>query len=55
MLKLLGYEVEFTSIGAGTLECYREAIDKGEPFDTVTLDLTLPGMMRGLWTSHLHH
>ncbi len=43
MLKRLGYEVYVSQDGAAALEAYRQAVQKGSPFDAVILDLTVPG------------
>lgn len=47
MLTHLGYEVEFAGDGAKTIEMYKKAKEKGQPFDAVILDLTVPGGMGG--------
>ncbi|MCF6187359.1 MAG: PAS domain S-box protein [Desulfobulbaceae bacterium] len=47
MLALLGYEVVESSDGEEALKKYREAQQSGTPFDTVILDLTVPGRMGG--------
>ena len=47
MLQLFGYEVEITKDGAEALARYREAMVRGERFDAVILDLTVPGGMGG--------
>ena len=43
----LGYEVEFAEDGDRAVELYRRAMEAGEPFDVVVLDLTIPGGMGG--------
>ena len=47
MLKLLGYEAEFSRDGNETLELYRKARKASRPFDLVIMDLTIPGGMGG--------
>ncbi len=47
MLKLAGYEVEVTCDGAEALHKYAQAKESGQPFDTVIMDLTIPGGMGG--------
>ena len=47
MLEYLGYNVEFASDGAEAIELYKKAKDRGEPFDMVIMDLTVPGGMGG--------
>ncbi|HON78887.1 MAG TPA: ATP-binding protein [Spirochaetota bacterium] len=47
MLKLLGYDVEIASSGEEAVEMYRKACERGEPFDCVIMDLTIPGGMDG--------
>jgi CheY-like chemotaxis protein len=47
MLQRLGYEVETVADGAQAVQTYREALEKGRPFDAVILDLTIPGGMGG--------
>ncbi len=47
MLILLGYEVVESKDGEEALEKYREALQSSTPFDTVILDLTVPGRMGG--------
>ena len=42
-----GYEVELTEDGAGTIKRYTKAMELGNPFDVVILDLTVPGGMGG--------
>lgn len=38
-----GYRVETVANGTLALDCYRQAIKAGTPFDLVILDLTIPG------------
>jgi len=47
MLKVVGYEVEVTSEGAEAIEAYRRAMESGQPFDAVIMDLTIPGGIGG--------
>jgi two-component system cell cycle sensor histidine kinase/response regulator CckA len=47
MLKLAGHEVEVTRDGAEALYKYAQAKESGQPFDTVIMDLTIPGGMGG--------
>jgi len=47
MLEHLNYDVELTRDGAEAIESYRKAMDSGEPFDAVILDLTVPDGMGG--------
>ncbi len=47
MLVSLGYEAELCQDGAQAVEAYRRAFTKGNPFDAVIVDLTIPGGMGG--------
>jgi two-component system cell cycle sensor histidine kinase/response regulator CckA len=47
MLMFLGYSYECTRDGKQALKIYREALEKGEKFDVVMLDLTVKGKMGG--------
>jgi PAS domain S-box-containing protein len=47
MLGNIGYEVSVASDGKKAFEIYRQAQHSGKPFDTVILDLTVPGGMGG--------
>ncbi|MHC4536410.1 MAG: 7TM diverse intracellular signaling domain-containing protein, partial [Planctomycetota bacterium] len=47
MLNRLGYEAEVARHGEEAIHIYRRAIESGEPFDAVILDLTVPGGMGG--------
>ncbi len=47
MLSRLGYLVEFAGNGEEALVKYKAAKNKGDPFDAVILDLTVPGGMGG--------
>jgi signal transduction histidine kinase/ligand-binding sensor domain-containing protein/CheY-like chemotaxis protein len=50
MLEGMGYTVLCTHDGESALERYAEAIDRGNPFDAVILDLTVRGGMGGAET-----
>lgn len=47
MLNRMGYEVVSTADGTETIDTFRQAINRGDPFDLVILDLTIPGGMGG--------
>ncbi len=47
MLKALGYEVETAGDGNEAISLYRRAMEAGNPFDAVLMDLTVPGGMGG--------
>ncbi len=47
MLELLGYETEFAADGSEVLEKYKAAMDSGDPFKLVIMDLTIPSGMGG--------
>jgi CheY-like chemotaxis protein len=47
MLERLGCEVVHADHGARALVLYEEALDDGNPFDAVLMDLTVPGGMGG--------
>jgi CheY-like chemotaxis protein len=47
MLHHFGYAVTESTHGEEALALYRSALDGGEPFDLVILDLTVPGKMGG--------
>ena len=47
ILMHLGYQPVLSEKGEDALEQYREALDGGEPFDAVIMDLTVPGGMGG--------
>jgi PAS domain S-box-containing protein len=47
MLGKMGYEVSVAHDGNQAIEMYRQAQKSGEPFDTVIMDLTIPGGMGG--------
>ena len=46
-LSVLGYESELAKDGAQAIELYKKAMDSGQPFDAVILDLTVKGGMGG--------
>lgn len=47
MLTHIGYEVESARDGKELLRIYKKAIEEGKPFDSVIMDLTVPGGMGG--------
>jgi CheY-like chemotaxis protein len=47
LLDYLGYEVEFAVDGEETIDLYVKAMEAGDPFDCVIMDLTIPGGMGG--------
>jgi CheY-like chemotaxis protein len=47
MLLRIGYTDEVARDGNEAIELYRHAMDSGDPFDAVILDLTVPGAMGG--------
>ena len=47
MLSKIGYEVSAANDGNQAIEMYRQAQRSGKPFDTVIMDLTIPGGMGG--------
>ncbi|NOZ13995.1 MAG: PAS domain S-box protein [Acidobacteria bacterium] len=47
MLSFLGHRVMETLDGKQAIEQFRKAMDEGEPFDLVILDLTVPGGLSG--------
>jgi CheY-like chemotaxis protein len=47
LLGRLGFEYTVVSEGQSAVDAYRSAQSKGEPFDAVILDLTVPGGMGG--------
>ncbi len=50
MLEEHGHSVTSTEHGQECLDVYRRALDDGEPFDLVILDLTISGGKGGIWT-----
>jgi two-component system cell cycle sensor histidine kinase/response regulator CckA len=47
MLDFLGYEVEIASDGTQAIEKYKQARSSDKSFDTVIMDLTIPGGVGG--------
>ncbi len=47
MLRDLGYEAEFAKDGQEAVDLYRKSRELNRPFDTVIIDLTIPGGMGG--------
>ena len=47
MLESVGYKVTAARDGAEAVNLYTEAVSKGQPFDVVMLDLTVPGGIGG--------
>ena len=47
MLGRSGFSVETASDGRQAIEMYKQALDVGEPFDVVIMDLTIPGGIGG--------
>lgn len=47
VLNHLGYQVGFSKDGSEAIKVYKEAMESGEPFDAVVLDLTVRGGMGG--------
>ena len=47
MLESFGYSVALARDGAETITIYQNAMASGEPFDSVLMDLTIPGGMGG--------
>lgn len=47
MLAQLGYDASFASEGREAVRLYREARERGEPYDAVIFDLTIPGGVGG--------
>lgn len=50
MLICYGYRVALARDGQETIELYKKAMEMGEPFDTVVMDLTVPGGLGGIET-----
>lgn len=50
LISSFGYKVTVTVDGNEAIELYKEAMETNEPFDTVVLDLTIPGGMGGIET-----
>ena len=47
MLSFMGCQAVHVISGEEALTVYREHLDRGEPFDVVIMDLTIPGGMGG--------
>src|SRR5208283_1886752 len=47
MIEVFGHEVEYAEHGEAAIEKYRAAMESGNPFDIVILDLTIRGGMGG--------
>ena len=47
MLSRLGYEAQVAADGVEAIEMYTKAMDSGQPFDALILDLTIKGGMGG--------
>ncbi len=47
LLSMMGNKVTTVNCGEDALHSYQSAIDAGEPYDLVILDLTVPGKMSG--------
>jgi CheY-like chemotaxis protein len=47
MLHHIGYEVDYAKDGSEVLKKYKTARSTGKPFDSVIMDLTIPGSMGG--------
>ena len=47
MISTLGYDVQCAADGNETLELYQKAIQDKKPFDTIIMDLTIPGGLGG--------
>jgi CheY-like chemotaxis protein len=48
MLECLGYSVTVARDGTEAIAIYRMAMVSGEPFDSILMDLTIPGGMGGM-------
>ena len=47
VITLIGHEVEIARNGHEAITLYQQSVEKGDPFDVVILDLTVPGSMGG--------
>ncbi len=47
LLNLLGYDVQTAKDGSECIEMYKAALESGQPFSAVIMDLTVPGGMGG--------
>jgi two-component system cell cycle sensor histidine kinase/response regulator CckA len=52
MLQKMGYDVALAEDGRQAVALYRKALEVGQPFSAVILDLTIPGGMGGKETVH---
>lgn len=50
LLSSVGYDVDTAEDGEKAIEMYRSAMDQGDPYEAVILDLTVPGGMGGVET-----
>lgn len=50
ILDEIGYTVEVAEDGSEAINKYKEALDAGEPYDVVIMDLVIPGGMGGVET-----
>ncbi len=50
MLALYGYKVTLARDGRETVESYKKAMEIGEPYEVVIMDLTVPGGLGGIET-----
>ncbi|TFG59404.1 MAG: response regulator [Deltaproteobacteria bacterium] len=48
MLEVLGYSVALAKDGSEAIEFYKAAMASGAPFDSVLMDLTIPGGIGGM-------
>ncbi len=47
VLKVIGYQVVYAYDGQEAIDLYKQAMEKGESFDAIIMDLTIPGGMGG--------
>ena len=47
MLNLMGYKTETAHDGSEAITKYKQAMEEGQPFNGIILDLTIPGGMGG--------
>ena len=47
MLNLMGYKTDTAHDGSEAITKYKQAMEEGQPFDGIILDLTIPGGMGG--------
>jgi CheY-like chemotaxis protein len=55
VLKFLGYDVMFAREGAAAINLYRQEQSRGQPFDLIILDLSVPEGMGGKETFEKLH